>query len=643
MKKKDQTGDLAGRRLFLSWLRPFRLPIVLHLLTLVGVTAVLAFVPYFTGKLADQIVAKDVHAALQSILWAGAATVFAQFLWWSFWLRDLRTFERIMPRYIERQGLDCVAAFSLGQCKGENSAFRRTVMLEGQRALLRAVNLIGFDLAPTVIKVLIFSVAIAWTSPVLGALVGVTCGLFVWYSVAVNRRYRPRLEQLERERTRVQKFSSEYTRHIPDAMAAAQERRLNAEVESRTARMHGEEITFWSRHHIRMNLRDLGLIVARFAILAFGVVLATRGRMTLGQFVAVLSWLAIMCDGLGRVGMVTREWVMALVSLGRYARMLAVPPAVTVDPGAAPREIVGRIEFRDVSFRYPEKVSFEEAEEAADEDDGPDEKGEPGDRAVLGGVSFVVEPGETLALVGESGAGKSTIVDLLLRGYDPDRGCISVDGADIRSLNLSDYRQRVGYVPQDITLYDGTLLTNLLFAVGDRPVGEDEMNRVLAISRVADFLPSLGPEGLARRIGERGARLSGGQRQRVGIARALMKNPKVLILDEATSSLDARNEGAFYEAVFEDERLAGITRIVIAHRLGTIRRADKIVFLEKGKVVDIGSHRELVERCASYRALVLEQAYTVVLGPDGEVVAEGYGNRGLRAALSAAPEAVLAV
>ena len=122
-----------------------------------------------------------------------------------------------------------------------------------------------------------------------------------------------------------------------------------------------------------------------------------------------------------------------------------------------------------------------------------------------------------------------------------------------------------------------------------------------------------------------------------------MKNPKVLILDEATSSLDARNEGAFYEAVFEDERLAGITRIVIAHRLGTIRRADKIVFLEKGKVVDIGSHRELVERCASYRALVLEQAYTVVLGPDGEVVAEGYGNRGLRAALSAAPEAVLAV
>lgn len=630
MNKTETAG--VSRRLFLEWLRPFRGQIALHLGTLILVTAITATVPYFTGALAGRVAAGDAEGAYRNIAYAAAATLVCQFLWWTWWRRDLRCFERALPRTIEKLGLDMVARFSLGQCKGESSAFRRIVMLEGQRALVTMVGLIGFDLAPSLAKAIIFTVAIAWTSPLLGAVVALSTILYIWYSVAVNRRYRPALEKLERSRTAVAKFSSEYTRHLSDAMAAAQELRLNGEVYRKTERMHEGEIEFWGSHHNRMNNRDTALHLSRFGTLALAVTLAMRGQISVADFVAVLTWHAVLCEGLGRIGAVARQWVMANVQLGRYARMLSIEPAVDPNEDVEPREVAGKIEFDSVGFRHPVGTSFEESEE----DGGKEKEGEG--KTALAGVSFTVEPGETLALVGESGAGKSTIVDLLLRGFDPNQGEVRIDGVPLCEMNLRNWREQIGYVPQDVNLFDGTLRQNVLFRAGDQPIDEEQLRRALDVSRVSDFLPQK-EGGVDCVIGERGVRLSGGERQRIGIARAILLQPKVIILDEATSSLDARNEASIYRAVYESPELSGATRIIIAHRLSTIRRADKIVFLQKGRVIDVGSHDELMRRCEPYQELVREQAYTVVLDGNGEFREDGTGEDAARLAAEASAAA----
>lgn len=621
MNRKQTQNAGASRRLFLEWLRPFRGQIAMHLGTLILVTAITATVPYFTGALAGCVAAGDAAGAYRNIAYAAGATLVCQVLWFTWWRRDLRCFERELPRTIEKLGLDMVARFSLGQCKGESSTFRRIVMLEGQRALVSMVGMAGFDLAPSLAKAMIFTVVIAWTSPLVGALVALSTAAYIWYSVAVNRRYRPSLEALERKRTAVAKFTSEYTRHLGDAMAAAQELRLNGEVLRRTETMHEGEVEFWGRHHVRMNNRDTLLHLSRFGTLALMVALVVRGQVSVADFVALMTWHAMLCEGLSRIGAVARQWVMANVQLGRYSRMLATEPAVNPNEDSTPREIVGKIEFRDVSFLHPEGKSFEEEEGAPA---SPKKKKRPKERVGLSGVSFAVNPGETLALVGESGAGKSTTLDLLLRGFDPDSGEILVDGVPLRDLNLRDFRRQIGYVPQDVSLFDGTLRANVLFRAGDQPVSEEQLRRALDVSKVSTFLVDR-EEDVDCLIGERGVRLSGGERQRIGIARAILLQPKVIILDEATSSLDARNEGAIYQAVFESPELSGATRIIIAHRLSTIRRANKIVFLEKGRVIDVGSHDELMRRCEPYQALVREQAYTVVIDGNGDFVEDGTG------------------
>jgi ATP-binding cassette subfamily B protein len=222
-------------------------------------------------------------------------------------------------------------------------------------------------------------------------------------------------------------------------------------------------------------------------------------------------------------------------------------------------------------------------------------------------VSFRIKAGETVAIVGHSGAGKSTIITLLLRGYDPKSGRVVIDGRDLRELELRSYLEQVGYVEQQVELFDESLSMNIFFGVPDakRTDAEARLESVLKASRIDQFLPRLGEKGLDTIIGERGVRLSGGERQRVGIARALIKDPRVLIFDEATSSLDSENEALIHEAIHE--ALKGRTGIIIAHRLSTVRDADNIIVMKEGRVLGTGKHRTLLSTVPTYRSLVEHQ------------------------------------
>jgi subfamily B ATP-binding cassette protein MsbA len=312
-------------------------------------------------------------------------------------------------------------------------------------------------------------------------------------------------------------------------------------------------------------LGGIGMALA----LWYGVRQISAGNLTPGQFVAFFTAVFMMYGPAKKLSRVNANLQQAIAAAERIFEMLDTHTEVLEPPDAAPlAPFQDTIEFRDVAFGY---------------EDAPDR--------ILHGVSFKVRAGQMVAIVGRSGAGKTTLVNLLPRFYDVSAGAILIDGVDIRSTTLTSLRGQIGIVTQDTVLFDDTVASNIAYGTPSAPA-----QAVEAAARAAnahDFIAGL-PNGYQTTIGERGQRLSGGQRQRLAIARALLKNAPILVLDEATSALDAESELLVQEALAN--LMLNRTSFVIAHRLSTIRRADAIIVLEGGRVVEIGRHDELLAR-----------------------------------------------
>jgi len=344
----------------------------------------------------------------------------------------------------------------------------------------------------------------------------------------------------------------------------------------------------------------LTLVSALALALVYGLggFYALRGQLEAGAVVSLALLLTRLYSPLTSLASARVDVMSAMVSFERVFEILDLKPLIAEKPDAVevPAGPVA-VEFRDVSFAYPaaDKVSLASLEEVATLDSR-------GGSTVLHDISFRIEPGQMVALVGSSGAGKSTIAQLLPRLYDADSGAIELAGTDVRDLKSDSIRRTVGMVTQDGHLFHESVRSNLLLA---RPgATEDELWDVLRRARLTQLIESL-PDGLDTVVGERGYRLSGGERQRLTIARLLLAQQRVVILDEATAHLDSTSEAAVQEAL--GEALAGRTAVVIAHRLSTIRAADLILVIEDGRIVERGNHTELLGHGGRYAQLYRTQ------------------------------------
>ena len=346
-----------------------------------------------------------------------------------------------------------------------------------------------------------------------------------------------------------------------------------------------------------MNSLTLMSALALALVYGLGGVLAVGGHLQTGAIVALALLLTRLYSPLTALANAHVEIASALVSFERVFEVLDLEPLIREKPDArAVPDGPVSVQFDDVRFSYPsaDKVSLASLEEVAvlseTEVRGGDE--------VLHGISFTAQPGEMVALVGSSGAGKSTIASLLARLYDVDSGSITLNGVDVRDVTFGSLKETVGMVTQDGHLFHESIASNLRLAAPDAT--DEQLWQALARARLADVVGEM-PDGLDTVVGERGYRLSGGQRQRLTIARLLLGRSRVVVLDEATASLDSASEAAVQQALAE--ALAGRTSLVIAHRLSTVRAADTILVVEDGRIVERGNHEHLLARGGRYAEL----------------------------------------
>lgn len=426
------------------------------------------------------------------------------------------------------------------------------------------------------------SIVLLWMQPRLALLVIATMPLLAYQALRFGRQFRPLSLEIQKQLGVLTTSVEQNLRGAKVVKAFAQE---SAEIErfdtasqkwiqlaSRSARLQS------LMSPLLLLIANLGMVM----IIWYGSKLVVEGSLSIGELVAFTAYLGQVVEPVRRLGLIIPAVAIASSSAERIFEILDAVPDVRDAPDAHPLPpVAGRVRFENVAFGYRSRENL---------------------AAVLADINFEVQPGQVVALLGRTGSGKSTIISLIPRFYDPTAGKITIDEVDICSVTMNSLRRQIGIVMQETTLFAGTIRENIAF--GNRLATEEEIKQAAQAAQADEFIQQM-PQGYATRVGERGVTLSGGQRQRIAIARALLMDPQILILDDATASVDTETERLIQMAYAH--LMKGRTTFIIAHRLTTVRQADLILVLENGQIADRGTHDELMANSPRYREIYERQ------------------------------------
>jgi ABC-type multidrug transport system fused ATPase/permease subunit len=561
-------------RRLLGFLRPYRRPVVASLVLASAAMGMTVAIPALVGEAVDAINSQDRPELLPLflvILGAGllrlGLTVSRRLIAGKVSLGVELDLRNVFYRHLQVLELGFFDSQQTGQLMS-----RATVDLQSIRFFL------GYGLifiTQNGLTILLASAVMFAIKPWLAALALIPVPFVIATAMRYNRRSRPALQEVQQRLAELTADAEEGVTGIRIVKAFAREQHQLARFRRSIGRLFDQNL-YSTRLRAFYNpllgfLPNLGLAV----VLLVGGQQVIDGNLTIGEFSAFYIYLMMLTFPMRMLGIALGMAQRAIASGNRLFEVLDRDPRITSAPGAPPLPAgAGRVELERVALAY----------------DG----GEP----ALEDVDLEVEPGRTVALVGPTGSGKTSLVALMARLYDPSRGAVLIDGVDVREVDVASLRSEIAFVADESFLFSATVAENIAYA---RPEATREQIELAARRAQADSFISELPDGYDTLVGERGLTLSGGQRQRVAIARALIADPRILILDDATSSVDAHTEALITDGL--REVMAGRTTFIVAHRLSTISLAEEIVVMDEGRIVDRGAHDELLERCPLYAEL----------------------------------------
>ena len=585
-----ETGDAGlgislariGKIMARPELKRWRLVMVAALVLTLASKVFAVYAPVFFGDAINRMSGPDatMAAVIMLIAWWTGARILSSNLPY---LRDAL----FAPVSQDAQRLIAVEAY--GHAQGLSLAFHQTrrtgalnrIIDRGVAALDYLIRFLAFNIGPTIIELalaaFVLTTRYSWIAAVIAV---VTVALYAVFTAVLTNWRTEQRRKLNAADTELRALAVDSLTNFETVKAFAAERRETLRYDG-AMRTYNKSMVEVTRSLALLNAgQDIIMALGLTGVAVITATATFNGTVQAGDMAAVVLIMSNLYRPLSILGFAFREIKQGAIDLEKLYGLMNMKAEVSDAPDAKPLVVKGgEVRFEDVSFLHDARS------------------------AGIDRVSFTVPAGTKLAVVGPSGSGKSTLLKLLFRFYDTKGGRVMVDGQDVRGLKQDSLREAIGLVPQDVVLFNASMKENLLYG---RPEASDaELRDAAQRAQLLEFIDKL-PKGWETRVGERGVKLSGGERQRVGIARAILKNPAILVLDEATSALDSATEQDVQLAL--DEAAKGRTTLMVAHRLSTVAGADEIIVLDEGKIVERGTHRELLDRAGLYADLWSRQS-----------------------------------
>jgi ATP-binding cassette subfamily B multidrug efflux pump len=574
--------------------QPFRKTLFLVFLIIISITTIEAFNTYFLSKVFD-ITQKGADLKMALFWCISAATlVLSKIVLVRIRERiEVKKLDVYVDNHLNHESIIKFFSFSNGQHINEHSGVKQSIIQSGFASIHNQMNMFIYNFIPSISQFVISIVVLFWVNVWIGLAYFLSSFLIAWSLVRFNRVLDPKIRTVRDIRNKNSRFISEIYRFVFLIKNEVAENKSLNNLQNIQNNYQSEYSNTWLDAVERLTLIRVCSQAFRWITIIISVILVVNGDITSGILFMMFLWSGNFINSVWSLTDMQKQFITDKINIEKYFELLQIKPGVVIKADSNALVDIKKIEFDNIHFAYP-KRSKEHDIDSVDE---------LGDEYILKGINFKINQGEKVAFVGESGSGKSTITNLLRRSFDPQIGTIKINDFDLRDCDLKSFLNLIGSVDQEVILFDTSIRENISFGV-NRLLTDDELDSISKLSGVWKFKHKL-EHGWDTIIGERGCKLSGGEKQRVGIARALAKNPHLLVFDEATSALDTLSEMEVQAAI--DFVCKGKTSIIIAHRLSTVKDCDKIFVMRLGKILDSGTHSELLQRCDYYKELVKNQ------------------------------------